>query len=73
MRTEITYITEDGKKFDNQFLAKRHECELTQHKWEFYSERGLQKEQDNSTNMKFCKHCGKQEMVAKISDDVLWN
>lgn len=70
MRTEITYITEDGKKFDNQFLAKRHECELTKHKWEFYSERGLQKEKNELTNMRFCKHCSKQEMILNISNNV---
>ncbi len=71
MRTEITYITEDGKKFDNQFLAKRHECELTEHKWEFYSKNGgLQKEQSELTHMKFCKHCSKQEMINKIQNNL---
>ena len=64
MKAIITYITDDGKKFDNQFSAKKHECELTSHNWDFYTENmGLQKEQDTDSHMALCKHCGKQEML----------
>jgi hypothetical protein len=64
MKTIITYITEDGKKFDNQFEAKRHECELTEHRWDFFNKTmGLQKEFNELTHMKFCKNCGKQVMI----------
>jgi hypothetical protein len=74
MRTEITYITKDGKKFDNQFSAKRHECELTEHNWEFYSKNGvLQKEQNELTHMRFCKYCGKQQAVNSMPEGgILW-
>lgn len=64
MKAIITYITDDGKKFDNQFSAKKHECELTSHAWDYYTEKmALQKEQDEQTHMLFCKHCGKQEIL----------
>ena len=64
MRTEITYITIDGKRFDNSFEAKKHECTLTEHKWEFYNQNmGLQKEFNQDTHMRFCKKCHKQEFV----------
>jgi hypothetical protein len=64
MKAIITYITEDGKKFDDIFQAKRHECELTEHKWEFYNENmGLQKVQDERSHLKFCKYCSKQEVL----------
>lgn len=66
MIATITYTTEDGKKFDNSHDAKKHECELTSHKWEFYnSNLGLQKvqEQNEDTKMKFCKHCSSQVML----------
>lgn len=66
MKAIITYITDDGKEFSDQFSAKRHECELTEHKWEFYNENmGLQKEQNELTHMRFCKHCTKQELISK--------
>ena len=61
---KITYITNDGKEFDNKFDANKHECELTSHKWEFYnSNLGLQNEEDEDTKMKFCKKCSKQIML----------
>jgi hypothetical protein len=64
MRTIITYITDDGKEFDNQFIAKKHECELTSHDWDFYNENlGLQKEQDEHTHMLFCKKCSTQKLL----------
>lgn len=64
MKVITTYITDDGKKFDNQFDAKKHECELTNHTWDCYNENmGLQKKQNEKTHMLFCKHCGKQEMI----------
>lgn len=64
MKAIITYITEDGKKFENQFEAKKHECELTSHKWEYYNHNmGAQKEQNEETHVKFCKHCNKQEIL----------
>ena len=67
MRTIITYITDDGQEFNDQFSAKRHECELTKHNWEFYNEKmGLQKEQNELTHMRFCRHCTKQELIKKI-------
>ena len=64
MKTIITYITEDGKQFDNVFDARRHECETTQHTWEFYNANmGIQKEKSDDTHMLFCKKCQKQQMV----------
>jgi superfamily II helicase len=68
MKTIVTYITEDGKTFDNVFEAKRHECELTTHRWEFYNKNmGLQKTMDEQTHLKFCKHCSKQELMSNCS------
>lgn len=64
MRTIVTYITDDGKEFNDIFRARRHECELTEHKWEFYNENmGLQKEFNEKTHLKFCKRCSKQELI----------
>jgi len=64
MRHKITYITSDDKEFDNQFEAKKHECELTSHKWDFYnSSLGIQSEETEDTKMKFCKNCSKQIML----------
>lgn len=68
MKTIITYITDDGKEFNNQFEARRHECELTQHSWEFYSKNmGMQKLQDENTHMRFCKNCTKQELIKEVN------
>jgi hypothetical protein len=64
MKVIMTYITDDGKQFDNQFEAKKHECELTEHKWDYYNENmGQQKQQDEKTAMKFCRNCHTQVMV----------
>ena len=64
MKTEITYITDDGKRFSDVFAAKRHECELTEHKWDYYNKNmGLQKDLNEDTHMKFCRNCSKQELV----------
>lgn len=64
MRTRITYITEDGKEFDNKFNAKAHECELTDHSWEFFNENmGLQSEERNDSKLKLCKNCTKQVIL----------
>lgn len=64
MRTEVTYITDDGKKFNNQFEAKKHECTLIGHNWEFYNKNmGLQKEMNDTAYMKFCRHCHAQEII----------
>jgi hypothetical protein len=66
MKTIITYITDDGQEFDNIFSARRHECELTQHTWEFYTKNmGLQKQMDYTTHMQFCKKCQKQEILER--------
>lgn len=65
MKTIIAYITTDGKKFENQFIAKKHECELTEHNWEFYNEQLIiQKEQNKETHMLFCKKCSTQKIIA---------
>lgn len=67
MRTRVTYITEDNQEFDNQFDAKKHECELKDHIWDFYAKgMALQKKQDAKTIVKFCKHCHKQVFLKKI-------
>lgn len=64
METIITYITKDGKKFDNIFEAKKHECELTSHRWDYYNENmSLQKERDENSKVRFCKYCSKQEIL----------
>lgn len=65
MKTIVTYITDDGKEFDNKFEAKVHECELTSsHEWQYYNENmGAQKEQDEDSKVAFCKKCGKQEIL----------
>jgi len=64
MTHKIIYITNDGKEFDNSYEAKKHECELTSHVWEFYnSNLGVQKEETEDTKMKFCKNCSKQLML----------
>lgn len=64
MKTIIKYITEDGKEFDNIFQARRHECELTQHSWEYYTkDMSLQKQKNHETHTQFCKKCSKQEKV----------
>lgn len=64
MRTRITYITEDGKEFDGLFQAKRHECEMTSHRWEYYTENLVkQPELTLQTNQRFCKSCHKQEFL----------
>jgi hypothetical protein len=64
MKTRIIYITEDGKEFDDVFRARRHECELTQHTWEYFNENmGLQKARDEKTRLKFCKTCSKQVLL----------
>jgi len=64
MKTIITYITDDGKEFTNQFKAKKHECELTSHVWNFYNDNmGLQKEEDENSKVAFCKNCGTQRML----------
>lgn len=68
MKTIITYITDDGKKFDDVFHAKRHQCELTEHTWDYYNKTmGQQKELNEQTHMKFCKNCNKQEFVDKVN------
>jgi len=60
MKHKIIYITEDNKEFDNQFEAKKHECEMTNHIWEFYNKgTGIKKEEEDAY-MKFCKRCNKQ-------------
>lgn len=64
MKTIVTYITDDGRKFNDIFQAKKHECELTEHVWEYYNKNmGLQKEFNQDTHMKFCKRCQKQQFV----------
>lgn len=64
MKTIITYITDDGKKFEDKFEAKKHECEMTEHIWDFYNENmGLQKEQNGNSKVAFCKHCGSQKIL----------
>ena len=64
MKTRVTYITDDGIEFEDSFSAKRHECEITEHRWEYYNENmGLQKEMNEHTKMKFCKKCQKQESL----------
>jgi hypothetical protein len=61
MTTRIIYTTIDGKEFNDRFSATKHECELTEHKWEFFNENmGLQKEQDENSKVKFCKKCVSQ-------------
>ena len=62
MKTLITYITEDGKEFNDVFQARRHECELTEHRWDYYAQNNnIQKEFNSETKFKFCKNCCKQE------------
>lgn len=64
MKTIVTYITEDGKQFDNAYDAKKHECDMTEHTWEFYTEgMGIQKEQSDDTHMLFCKKCQRQQIL----------
>lgn len=64
MKTVVTYIAKDGKTFDNQFAAKKYECFLTEHTWEFYNENMvMQKIEKDSTHVKFCKRCGTQEVL----------
>jgi hypothetical protein len=64
MKVIMTYITDDGKQFDNQFEARKHECELKEHKWDYYNKNmGQQKQQDENTVMKFCKNCHIQVMI----------
>lgn len=66
MKTIITYITDDGKEFNDVFQAKRHECELTVHNWEYYDKNmSIQKEDNSKTGSKFCKYCSKQEVLCK--------
>ena len=63
MRHKIIYITIDDREFDNQFEAKKHECLLTSHNWSFYDNNGgLQKEENEKTQMKFCKNCNEQKI-----------
>ncbi len=64
MKAVITYITKDGKEFDNKYEAKKHECDLTSHDWQYYNENmGLQKEQNEESKVAFCKKCNKQRML----------
>ncbi len=66
MKTIITYITDDGKEFTDGFQAKRHECELTEHNWEYYDQiMSLQKKLTNDTRVKFCRNCSKQVVLKK--------
>ena len=64
MRTITTYITEDGKEFTSIFEAKRHECEMTAHKWEYYTKNLVKQAVLNQdTAQRFCKYCQKQEFL----------
>lgn len=64
MRTKIIYTTLDGKEFTNQFDAKKHECILTRHNWEYFNENmGLQKQQDENSKVRLCKSCNTQEIL----------
>lgn len=66
MKSRIIYTTSDGIDFDNSYDAKKHECKLTAHKWEYYnSNLGLQKEQTEDSKMRFCKYCSSQEFLTK--------
>lgn len=66
MKTIITYITDDNKEFSDMFQARRHECELTEHNWEYYDRKmNVRKEENNETGSKFCKFCSKQETLCK--------
>lgn len=67
MKTIITYITDDGKEFSDMFQARRHECKLTKHDWEYYDKKmNRQKEENSETGTRFCKFCSKQEALNKV-------
>lgn len=64
METRIIYITDDGREFEDSFQAKRHECDITSHDWEYYNERmSMQKQMDENSKIRFCKKCSKQETL----------
>lgn len=64
MKTIITYVTDDGKEFNDVFQARRHECELTDHKWDYFDTIGNKQKQNNeNTKVKFCRFCSKQEVL----------
>lgn len=67
MRTISTYITEDQKKFGNIFEARKHECGLQGHKWDYYKDGiSIQKnitEANDESIMRFCNKCTTQEML----------
>lgn len=64
MKAIITYVTEDGREFNSKYEAKKHECELTTHTWDYYNENmGLQKQQDENSKVAFCKKCNMQKML----------
>lgn len=65
MITKIIYITDDAREFEDLFEAKRHECDLTSHKWEYYNENmGLQPARNEKTKIRLCRHCNKQEILS---------
>lgn len=64
MEARIIYTTIDGKEFDDKYQAKKHECELTTHNWQYYNENiNVQKERNDESKFAFCKKCNKQEIL----------
>ena len=64
MTTVTTYITDDGKEFGEMYQAKKHECELTEHKWEYYTVNLVrQREFNEETHQKFCRYCHTQILL----------
>lgn len=64
MKSRIIYTTSDGFDFDSQYEARKHECELTSHRWEYFNDNmGVLKEKTDSAKMRFCKYCNKQEIL----------
>lgn len=64
MKTITTYITDDGKEFNDVFQARKHECDLKGHQLEFYNKNmGIQSELNENTYMKFCKNCHQQIII----------
>ena len=65
MRTIVTYITDDGKEFTEMFQAKKHECEMSNHRWEYYTKDMVKQiDLDNKTTQKFCKSCHTQILIS---------
>lgn len=64
MESRIIYTTFDGKEFTDKYQAKKHECELTNHVWQYYNaDMGMQKECNDDSKVAFCKKCNKQEIL----------